>query len=72
MNTDRKMAMTEVTLRPRVSFAGSRQPDNRALIALHHQAHEQCYIANSVTTQIRCEPLDADGKPLDSSTGFKP
>ncbi len=71
MNAHRKMAMTEVTLRPRVSFVGSRQADNSELIALHHQAHEHCYIANSVTTRIRCEPLDAAGEPLDYSTGVQ-
>lgn len=72
MNADRKLAMTEVTLRPRVAFDASTQPDVAVVIALHHQAHEQCYIANSVTTQIRCEPIKADGEPLDSSNGSMP
>src|SRR5580693_3256894 len=27
------------------------------IIELHHKAHEECFIANSVTTDIRCEPL---------------
>lgn len=71
MNAGRKMAMTQVTLRPRVSFAGSSPPDDATVIALHHRAHEQCYIANSVTTQIVCEPLDSDGGPLGASIGVK-
>lgn len=71
MNADRQMAMTQVTLRPRTSFAGSSPPDNATVIELHHKAHEQCYIANSVKTQIRCEPLDAAGEPLSSSTGVQ-
>lgn len=67
MNADRKMAMTQVTLRPRVSFDGASQPGDATVILLHHQAHKQCYLANSVTTQIRCEPLAADGSRLDST-----
>ena len=52
-----RMAMTEVVLRPQVSFSGARLPDNAQLHALHHQAHEECFIANSVKTQVRCEPV---------------
>lgn len=51
----RRMAMTLVTLRPRVQFAGA-APDAEALAALHHEAHEQCFIANSVKTEVRVEP----------------
>ena len=68
MSAERKMAMTEVTLRPRVLFAGSAQPDVATVIALHHHAHEQCYIANSVKTQVHCEPLDADGRRIDGNS----
>ena len=49
--------MLEVTLRPRVTFAGGRAPDAAALEALHHRAHEVCFIANSVKTAVRCEPV---------------
>jgi hypothetical protein len=45
-----------VPLRPRVAFGGERQPDRGQLLALHHQAHESCYIANSVKSEVRCEP----------------
>lgn len=51
-----RLAMTRVTLRPRVRCAGPNPPDAAALAALHHRAHEACFIANSVTTQVRCEP----------------
>lgn len=53
-----KMMMTEVTLRPEVKFGGERQPTREELDALHHEAHEQCFIANSVRTEVRCEPVD--------------
>jgi len=51
-----RQAMTEVTLRPRVRFAGDRRPDADAVAALHHRAHAACFIANSVRTDVRCEP----------------
>jgi len=51
---DGKMAMTRVTLRPRVTWA-DQQPDEAALADLHHRAHEACFIANSVTTEVTVE-----------------
>ena len=55
-NLGGRLAMSVVTLRPRVAFGGERQPDRGQLLALHHQAHESCYIANSVKSEVRCEP----------------
>ena len=49
---DGRMAMTLVTLRPRVAWAGD-PPDAAALDDLHHRAHEACFIANSVTTEVK-------------------
>ena len=43
------------TLRPRIAFAGPKRPDAAAVDALHHEAHEACYIANSVKTEVRIE-----------------
>lgn len=45
-----------VTLRPHTRFAGPRVPDQAIVQALHHQAHEDCFIANSVKTTILCLP----------------
>lgn len=56
-DTDGKMAMIEVVLRPDVQFGEGRQPASGQLQALHHAAHEQCFIANSVKTEVRCEPV---------------
>ena len=51
---DGKMAMTRVTLRPRVTWSGD--PPGEAVVAdLHHRAHEACFIANSVTTEVTVE-----------------
>jgi organic hydroperoxide reductase OsmC/OhrA len=56
-NDQGKMAMTVVTLRPAVTFFGERQPTREQIEALHHEAHEACYIANSVKSEVRCEPI---------------
>ena len=55
-NAAGKVAMTLVTLRPRAEFSGDKLPTNEQLHELHHEAHEECFIANSVTTDVRCEP----------------
>lgn len=52
-----KLAMAEVVLRPRVTFSGARRPSGMQLEAMHHEAHEACFIANSVRTHVRCEPV---------------
>ena len=51
---DGRMAMTRVTLRPRIAWGGE-APDAAALADLHHRAHEACFIANSVTTEVLVE-----------------
>lgn len=48
--------MSRVTLRPEVVFDGERQPTAAEIDALHHRAHEECFLANSVKTEVRCEP----------------
>ena len=52
-----QLARTVVTLRPQVGFAGVRQPDAAEITRLHHAAHAACFIANSVRTDVRCEPI---------------
>ena len=51
---DGKMAMTRVTLRPLVTWGGS-SPDKAAIDDLHHRAHDACFIANSVNTEVTIE-----------------
>ncbi len=55
----RRLAMTRVTLRPRVIFSDSPLPTQADIQAMHDEAHENCYIANSVKTEVRCEPIFA-------------
>ena len=56
-NAEGRLAMTSVTLRPEVSFSGERQPSGEDLSALHEAAHHECFIANSVRSEVRCEPV---------------
>lgn len=56
-NAAGKLAMTRVVLRPAVTFGPGPQPDAGSFNALHHEAHAQCFIANSVTTDVVCEPV---------------
>jgi organic hydroperoxide reductase OsmC/OhrA len=48
---DGRMAMTKVTLRPKVGWGGE-APGAAALADLHHKAHDACFIANSVTSEV--------------------
>ena len=51
---DGKMWMSRVALRPRITWAGD-PPDDAAVADLHHRAHDACFIANSVTTEVTVE-----------------
>ena len=46
-----KMAVTKVTLSPQIEWDGQ-APDAEQLAHLHHEAHEECFIANSVKTEV--------------------
>jgi organic hydroperoxide reductase OsmC/OhrA len=50
-----KMVITRVTLRPRVEWGGDKQPSADEVAHLHHRAHEDCFIANSVTSEVAVE-----------------
>ena len=52
---DGKEAITRVTLRPAVSFDGA-APTPEQHAQLHEKAHERCFIANSVNSEVSVEP----------------
>jgi organic hydroperoxide reductase OsmC/OhrA len=52
-----RLAMTRVTLRPKIVFTGARQPTEAQIAQIHHLAHESCYIANSVKTEVVIAPI---------------
>ncbi|PKO12726.1 MAG: peroxiredoxin [Chloroflexi bacterium HGW-Chloroflexi-10] len=51
-NEEGKLAMTKVTLKPQVNFGGDNTPSREQIDEIHHLAHEKCFIASSVKTQI--------------------
>lgn len=51
----RRFSITKIILRPKIGFSSDKQPTREQIEKLHHQSHEQCFIANSVKTQIVTE-----------------
>ena len=58
-NSDGKFAMTIVTLKPHVIFSGDKRPSHEDIQRMHHKAHDECFIATSVKSEVRCEPVFA-------------
>ena len=54
-NAKGKLAVTRVILRPKTVFGGATQPTPEELTSLHEEAHNGCFIANSVTTDVTVE-----------------
>lgn len=52
--------ISRVTLRPAVEFSGDLHPSCQDIVALHHAAHDECYIAKSVKSEVLCEPVFPD------------
>jgi len=50
-----KLSITKVILKPEITFAGDKQPTYEQIEKMHHQSHEQCYIANSVKSEVITE-----------------
>ena len=54
-NAAGKMFMSKITLRPHVTFSGDKTPTADEMQALHHSAHEECFIAQSLKTEMNVE-----------------
>ncbi len=54
-NPQGKQAITRITLRPKIQFSGEKLPSASELSVLHHAAHEECYIANSIKSEVVVE-----------------
>ncbi|MCE9619038.1 MAG: OsmC family protein [Planctomycetes bacterium] len=59
-NADGKMFVASVTMRPEVRFSGAPVPTREQIDQMHHEAHAECFIANSVKTIVQCEPIYVD------------
>jgi len=56
-NAKGKVAFSRITLRPRIEFAGDKLPSADEIAALHHSAHEECFISNS----LKCDVVVEEG-----------
>ena len=54
-NENRVSWISKVTLRPELAWAGDKRPTAAELAELHHLAHEQCFISNSIKTEVVVE-----------------
>ena len=54
-NARGKEAITVITLRPEVTFSGEKRPTADEIAHIHHESHEICCLANSVTADVRIE-----------------
>ena len=52
-NASGKLAVTRVELHPKIVYSGAKQPNDSDLECLHDKAHRECFIANSVTTEVK-------------------
>jgi organic hydroperoxide reductase OsmC/OhrA len=52
-NAQGKLAVTRVELHPNIAFSGTKTPTSADMEWLHDKAHRECFIANSVTTEVR-------------------
>ncbi len=55
-DTAGRLAITRVVLRPHTTFSGQRMPTKNDVLKMHHKAHEACFIASSVKTDVQCTP----------------
>lgn len=64
-NASGQLAMTRVTLRPAAGFSGTLLPSGHDVRELHAEAHAKCFIANSIRSEVHCEPVlgEAPGTP---------
>jgi len=53
-----RVIIAQVVLRPRIAFDPAHPATPQQVEALHHAAHERCFLANSVKTEIRIEQRD--------------
>jgi len=51
-NAAGRLAITRVELHPKITWSGGKKPTAEELDKMHHAAHENCFIANSVKTEV--------------------
>lgn len=51
-NAKGRLYFAKVTLHPDIVFSGDKRPTDSDVEALHHRAHDECFIASSVLTEV--------------------
>ena len=51
-NSEGKMCITEIALKPMIEFTGEKKPDAEQLKSLHDKAHRNCFVANSIQSKV--------------------
>jgi organic hydroperoxide reductase OsmC/OhrA len=51
-NDEGKQWISKITLNPQIAWSGDKVPTSEELAAMHHEAHDICYIANSIKSEI--------------------
>ncbi len=54
-DTNGRLVVGEVLLRPAIVWGGADAPSGKNVAEMHHEAHAECFLANSVKTKIRIE-----------------
>lgn len=54
-NDEGKTFMSKITLRPRITYSGTQQPSVEKIAEFHHLAHEQCFVSNSLKSEVVVE-----------------
>ena len=54
-NSEGKLFISRITLRPRIDFSGPKRPSAEELESLHHASHAECFIANSLKSEVVVE-----------------
>lgn len=67
-----RIALTRIELHPEVRFGDGKQPDADALDALHHSAHQRCFIARSITARVTVHPASCPDAPATPSPSAIP
>ena len=58
-NRKGKLYVSKITLNPRIAFSGEKRPSPDEIADLHHRSHEECFIANSVLSEVVVASLPA-------------
>ena len=57
-NEKGKLFVSKIVLAPQITWSGDTLPEAADIERLHHRAHEECYIANSIRAEVVVEDIE--------------